>query len=154
MHVNFTFRVNLSHTWQSLALIAVISGCGSKSIGPDTAVVTGEVTLDGAPMAGADVSFLPVAEDPDMSPAQAVTDEAGKFEVISVFDQGRTTKPGMIPGDYRVEIRLLQPAPAGANPKQAPTNVLPDKYASARTSGLQVKVSLEGENHFPLKLTK
>jgi hypothetical protein len=116
--------------------------------------VTGEVILDGVPVKGADVSFLPETDDAHTVPAQAVTDDAGRFEVISVFDQGKTTKPGMIPGNYSVEVSLLQRAPAGEAFMTAPKNALPDKYASATTSGLKVKIALDGENDFSLKLTK
>ena len=147
--------VNLRNRFSLLVAVLVICcGCGSKTEGPATAAVTGEVTLDGVPVAGADVSFLPAADGANTVPAQAVTDDAGKFEVISVFDQGKTTKPGMTPGNYSVEVSLLQRAPAGEAFTAAPKNALPEKYASAATSGLQVTVDLDGENHFPLKLTK
>jgi hypothetical protein len=126
-------------------------GCGSTASGPATIPVTGEVTLNGQPVAGADVAFMPRVERPDLVPAQAITDDTGRFEVVSLFDQGRTTSTGMLPGAYSVSITQLEQPPSSARP---PRNLLPEKYAAPESSELSAEVASEGEHHFKFELTK
>src|SRR5687768_4389869 len=135
-----------------LALVAV-AGCDSSTEGPQTFAVTGIVTLDGQPVAGADVAFLPGAGTPDAAPAQAVTDDRGRFEVTTLFDQGRTSRAGMTAGSYGVQITQLTRPPPSTGLSQAPRNMLPQKYASTATSGLSATVAPDGENHFVFKLS-
>ena len=134
-----------------LALVTV-AGCESTAEGPQTYAVTGEVTLNGQMVAGADVAFLPSAGTPDAVPAQAVTDETGRFEVVTLFDQGRTSQAGMTAGTYGVQITQLKRPPPSAGLSQPPSNMLPQKYASPETSGLTATVIPDGENHFVFEL--
>ena len=139
----------------ALTCIAIAcGGCGAAPAGPETVAVTGNVTFEGTPVNGADVAFVPLNAGANAIPAQAVTNDAGAFEVVSVFDQGRTTKTGMLPGEYLVEVTLLQSLPAAPGVMRPPTNSLPTRYASAQSSGLKVVVSPNESNHFPLALTK
>jgi hypothetical protein len=139
-----------------LALLALVGagGCDSRANGPETFPVAGTVTFDGQPVAGADVAFLPSRNASDAAPAQATTDEAGRFEVVSLFDQGRTSQAGMRPGKYSIQVTHLKQPPAGAGLSQSPKNTLPEKYASAASSGLSVEVVPEGKNDFAIELTK
>ena len=136
------------------ALLVVVTGCGAASSGPATAPVTGEVTLDGNPVPNADVAFTPAVESSRASSAQAVTDATGRFEVISQFDGGRTSKPGMQQGKYVVTVTQLEQLQPDATLSRAPKNLLPEKYAVATSSGLAVEVIPNEDNHFVLKLFK
>jgi hypothetical protein len=111
----------------------------------------GEVTLNGQPVISADVAFMPTVEGPESAPAQAITDDAGRFEVVSLFDQGRTTRTGMLTGSYAVSVTQLEQVSSSARP---PRNLLPEKYASPETSGLSADVNSQGENHFKFELTR
>jgi hypothetical protein len=139
--------------WRLLLALVAVAGCDSSAEGPQTHAVTGEVTLDGEPVAGAAVAFLPDDSTPDAAAAQAVTDDRGRFEVVTIFDQGRTTRAGMTPGTYGVQITRLQPPPPTAGLSQAPRNMLPKKYASPATSGLSATVAPDQQNHFVFKLS-
>jgi hypothetical protein len=139
--------------WRLLLALVAIAGCDSSAEGPKTHAVTGEVTLDGEPVAGAAVAFLPDASTPDAAAAQAVTDDRGRFEVVTLFDQGRITRSGMTPGTYGVQITQLKPPPPSAGLSQAPRNMLPKKYASPATSGLSATVVPDQQNHFVFKLS-
>jgi len=68
------------------------TGCGSKPMG-----IKGKVTLDGAPLSGASVEFVP--EDGGHS-AVGITDNEGKFSLT-------TYKPGdgALRGEYRVVVK-------------------------------------------------
>jgi hypothetical protein len=148
--MNFGPRFRLS----LLALVAAAGCRGSAAEGPQTYAVTGEVTLDGQPVVGADIAFLPDSSTPDAAPAQAVTDQTGRFEVVSQFDQGRTSQAGMTAGTYGVQITQLKRPPPSAGLSQPPRNMLPQKYASPATSGLSATVVPDGENHFVFKLSR
>jgi hypothetical protein len=139
--------------WLLLLALASVAGCDSPADGPQTYTVTGEVTLDGQPVVGADVAFLPSTSTPDAAPAQAVTDAAGRFEVVSLFDQGRTSQAGMTTGTYGVQITQLKRPPPNSGLLQPPKNLLPQKYASPATSGLTATVAPDEENHFVFKLS-
>lgn len=128
-----------------------LSGCGSTASGPATIPVTGEVTLNGQPVAGADVAFMPKVEGAASAPAQAITGDTGRFEVVSLFDQGRTTRSGMLPGAYSVSVTQLEQPSSSARP---PRNLLSEKYASPASSGLSAEVDARGENHFKFELAK
>lgn len=77
-----------------LALL-LVSGCGGGSE-VDLAAVTGTVTLDGKPLANAQVEFQPKAEG---SPSAAVTDAAGKYTLLYTSSQA-----GALVGDHVVVI--------------------------------------------------
>ena len=74
-----------------VAALVVTTGCSKSSLIP----VTGTVTLDGKPLDGAAISFVPaVAPDSDtapagQTPANGQTDASGKFTMGSVGGPGR-----------------------------------------------------------------
>lgn len=76
----------------SLALSVVfLAGCGGAQFGS----VSGKVTLDGEPLAGATVEFSPEGG----SPAYGVTDEQGRYTLLFSADQ-----KGAAVGQHRVRI--------------------------------------------------
>jgi hypothetical protein len=87
-----------------LGLAALFAlGCGSGKRAP----VSGTVTLNGAPLAGATVTFQPIAPKGSIQAGDSSlgkTDESGKFTL-------RTTKGrnGALVGKHRVSISLLNP---------------------------------------------
>lgn len=145
-------RPVIAEVFALVCLVAACCGCGDAPAGPETVAVTGIVSLDGAPVAGADVAFLPMSAGGDAAPAQAITNDSGEFEVVSVFEQGRVSKNGMLPGEYQVEVRRLESPVATLGSMQPPKNTLPPRYASAKSSGLNVVISPNEANHFPLQL--
>jgi hypothetical protein len=65
----------------ALGLFTVLAcggGCGGGD-GPELATVKGTITLDGKPLAGAEVSFQP--ESAAGSPALGETDQQGRYEM-------------------------------------------------------------------------
>ena len=133
--------------------IAALPGCGGNPANyPDTAPVTGIVTLDGQPLEGATVSFRPV----EGRSSNSKTDAAGKYELRYVGP----VKGAML-GTHRVIIRkeipdpnYIQPAEdkaEGFEPTPDLINSLPDRYAG-RDSELSAEVK-DGENVFDFQLT-
>jgi hypothetical protein len=76
-----------------------LAGCGPD--GPEIAYVSGQVTLDGKPLAGASVVFIPE----NGRPAGARTDENGYY--VLNFDERRR---GAIPGKNLVRITTVREA--------------------------------------------
>ena len=126
-----------------LATCCVLAGCG----GPKLLPVSGVVTLDGQPVAGAGVMFLPA----DKGPATGgTTDATGKFELST------TNRRGIAPGRYRVTVTKREVSGRGmfdtAEAKPQKTRwFVPQKYSDTNTSGLEADVQASNfQFTFPL----
>ena len=137
-------------------LIAGIAGCGRS--GPAVQYVEGIVTLDGAPVGGAIVTFAPSGAGLG---AAGTTDALGVYRLNALSARAGA---GTVAGDYLVAIRKWEyqdpgPAPDPSNAEEyerwqtlsmkagrrEPTYVTPKAYGDAATSGLKVTVK-KGRN--------
>lgn len=136
-----------------LGCIALVLGCSGASGGASkktTHKVSGKLTMGGAPVAGATITFSPKSKD--NPPAMGLSDAAGVY-VLTTYDAG----DGAVEGDYKVMVYKAAPkadAPANShNPhggKSAPTShsgggaggapkaggsgsLLPEKYSTSET---------------------
>lgn len=159
-----------------VALTAFI-GCPAGS-GVSTAPVSGLVTLDGQPVDGATISFVPKSEGGVA--AAAVTDASGRFTLVT------TSGEGAVPGSYAVTISKASAgeAQASVDPRSMGGNLsaedmkamaekareqtgrkssgggsnasagstLPKKYAVADTSGLAAEVKAGDKNEFTFEM--
>jgi hypothetical protein len=137
-------------------LSVVLIGCGGR-----TRPVRGVVTLEGTPLAGATVMFMPDGQDGGR-PASGFTSSDGTFQLT-------TFKPddGALPGKYRVLIQKTEAAKdRGAaersarerakakiedkslQKKRKPT--LPGAYAKFDTTPLRCSVPVAGPVTFDL----
>jgi hypothetical protein len=130
----------------------VLTGC-SNSSRPPTYPVTGTVTLQGKPVAGAVVTFVPTGTEG--AAASAITDSEGKY-ALTTWEAG----DGARPGEYGVkvskqELAAVDPAKMVQNlsieeeqkiyvesKKPAPPakRLIPSKFENEETSGLVHKV--------------
>lgn len=133
-----------------LLAAALAAGCHGGDDGPETYPVTGVVTLAGAPVGSATVTFVPAAAS--APGAQATTDAEGKFNVQIASSMGQSTKRGLPAGDYRVTVLKMVMPPGPPSLNNPPKNVLPLKYANPRSSGLGETVDPEKTNHFEFRL--
>ena len=78
----------------------VLSGCGGRG----TAPVQGVVTLDGTPVAGATVLFMPDGQD-GSRPASGFTSSDGTFRLTTY-----QADDGALPGKYRVVVQKTEAA--------------------------------------------
>jgi len=152
------------HRWNlAVCLVAVVAlvGCsGGSGDRPKTVKAGGTVTLDGAPVAGATVSFTPQGEGRS---AVAQTDAQGRFTLNTT-----NTIPGVMPGDYKVGISKEKTEggmtseqsqeyfqkTGKAPPPPKVTSELPEKYKNPATSGFSAKVQASGTNEFKFELKK
>jgi len=137
-----------------LSLVALPLGCNGKKL-PTIVKAEGTVTLDGAAVENATISFLS-----EKHPYHAVgnTDAQGKF-VLRVIMPEYKGKAGALPGEYRVEISksVMGDKKAGVSEDEPVVlnlqNALPIKYASISTSELKATVPDAGTDQLKFDLT-
>jgi len=126
----------------------VLTGC-SNSDRPPTYPVTGTVTSQGQPVAGAAITFVPTGTDGEA--ASAITDSEGKYS-LTTWEAG----DGARSGQYRVKVSKQQQVTVdpskmvknlsieeeqkiyveNTNPPPPPKSLIPSKYENDQTSGL------------------
>ncbi len=125
--------------WASLILALLLTGCGSD--GPERGIVTGEVTLNGEPLQGADIEFQP----DEGSPSYGMTDRKGRYDLMYTRD-----KRGAMIGEHTVRITTsTTDTDARGNEVAVPQRV-PPKYNARSELTRQVK---PGKNKFDFELT-
>ena len=135
-------RLGLNLLW-----ICLLSGCwGYRPDLPPTEPVTGTVTLDGEPVAGARVQFVPdKSKGTEGAMASGVTDAQGEYELQTA------TVEGAIVGFHKISVE------ARAQPKDQydtlPQLLTPERYADHNTSGLTAEVKAGEDNRVNLPLT-
>lgn len=81
-------------------VVVTLAACGGGSDGaPDLGQVTGTITMDGAPLTDASVTFMPEG----VRASSAMTDSAGKYELIYIRDE-----KGAAIGKHKVVISKLK----------------------------------------------
>ena len=134
-----------------MPLIVVLLGCDTPPY--KIVPVSGAITLDGKPLAGALINTQPVASGESLNPGPgsfAKTDEEGRFSLELVSP----AKPGAIVGTHRVRISkvTMKYLPGKEDAPIAVRNPLP---RDATNGSLQLSVPDQGTDqvHFDL-LTK
>jgi hypothetical protein len=129
-----------------LLVAAAVAGCGRKADGIDRQAVSGEVTLDGKPLADGSITFSPTGD----GPSAGGTITGGRYAIAQA--------EGPAPGSYKVVIQAMQPTgkklPDSDHPGKTVdemTNVVPEAY-NARTE-LTAEVKKGGPNTFNFPLS-
>ena len=89
------------------AVLFAVAGCGESN--PSTAQVSGKVTLDGEPVEGALVLFIP--DDPANKAATASSQSDGSY-TLTTFEAG----DGAMPGSYKIKVSKKGLEDGGHNP--------------------------------------
>ena len=143
--------------------LSTFYGCGGTD---DVAPATGVVTLDGNPLADARVMLHPIGGGPRTS--YASTDEKGEFKA-STYGMN----DGALIGRHKVSVSKVDTsAQVKIDPKEGysgksyesmmapkamakaanPKSLIPEKYGTQETSGIEVEVVKGKRNHFTLDL--
>ena len=120
-----------------IAFCVVATGCAKKKT---LVPVEGTLTLNGEPVEGATVCFVPVDGNVGAAAAGA-TDSSGHFTVTTGSD------PGCVPADYKVTVYKIETSGDSILTAKA-TNKFPDKFADPEQSGLTATITKKTE---PLK---
>jgi hypothetical protein len=122
-------------------MLLLALGCGDKT-SSNLISVAGTVTLDGAPLASALVTFLP---HENIKGGFATTDAAGKYQAFSTGGQ-----KGLMPGRYKVTINHCvtpdgKPSPPDVVTPGAPAReTLPAQYSDMNQTTLTANVPASG----------
>lgn len=170
----FLFGFGMQTRTALLSLVGLLSlalaGCNDGAVGSAPKVktykATGKVTMNGAAVASAMVTFSPSGQQPA---ATARTDNDGKF-ALTTYDPG----DGAAEGEYKVMV-TKEGAPANAGPvghdpnkppsgsamhsarqatggSAAAAGLLPAKYNSSTTTDLNATISNSAANDFTFDL--
>jgi hypothetical protein len=118
----------LTRTFLTCLLVATL-GCAEK--GPELTEVTGQVLIDGKPLTTGSVVTLPAKG----RGARGTIDAEGNF-TLSTSDLGS----GAIAGRHQVAVIAVEEQKDAALGTPA-RSLIPEKYASAETSGLFIEVT-------------
>lgn len=139
-------------------VVVGLTGCGGDS-GPALVPVHGQVTLDGKPLAGKTLKFVPDGTTPGQG-AGGTTDANGKYSLIAARPGAITDMVGAPAGAYRVVVveplfpmdLPVQSATASeatvaiglpSEPKKT-GQAVPSVYSTPETTTLKVQVPNEG----------
>jgi len=147
--------------WLSLACLVACAGCGKRISQNES--VEGTVKIDGTPLVGVMVQFVPVGEQ-RLPGSTAITDEQGHF-VLKCENQ----KSGALVGKHYVTVasgrgadsaaRRDDPqgaAPAGGDAAPRPSKrnpPIPDVYTLALKTPLVIEITPD-EHTYDLKLSR
>ena len=145
--------------WAAVAVVLALVGAGCGG-GDEKTPVSGVVKLDGQPVEGAMVTFVPAGAGKGQI-ASGMTDKEGVFRLTTT-----TPGDGAFPGDYKVTIVYAEApeAPPAKGMKEAftgfekaqkqklgpPRYKIPPKYRSPHQSPRTQKVPPEGEVLFEI----
>ena len=127
--------------------LSLVSGCSFGPPLPKTVPAEGVVTLDGASVADATVTFI---ADSGTFNASAVTDKDGKF-AMRAFEE----KTGAVPGSYKVAINKTIVESRDGKQGESEVNLkqgLPMKYSNFLTSGITIQLGEAGDKNIKYEL--
>jgi predicted small lipoprotein YifL len=151
--------------------LCVLIGCGQQ--GPTVVPASGVVTYEGEPVEGARVMFHPQGEGARSS--YGTTDASGRFK-LSTFGMNdgallgkhvvTVSKVEMPDEATKIDVEALKKGGyagggmpgyekmmgVGGAEKVEVEQQIPEKYADRKTSGIEVEVTLDGENEFAFNL--
>ncbi|QDV27763.1 carboxypeptidase-like regulatory domain-containing protein [Aureliella helgolandensis] len=141
------------------SLLALFTGCGD---GLGVSPVTGTISLDGKPIAGATITFQPIEGGTGM-PAVGRSDDSGTYTVTDM--RAEEIGSGAAAGEYKVGVMWYEPgstdtiaaegssdSTADARKAVGDKSLLPMAYQNANTSGLTASVKAGDPNIFDFDL--
>ncbi len=148
---------------QSVALLTCVllllglAGCpgGASRELPDLVPVAGTVTLDGEPLSGAEVAFIPTGSTPGTA-CFGATDPSGHYEMMADADH-----KGAPAGEFNVAITkwVMEDgsdfhSEEGLSPMEADArNLLPPKYSDEAETELKATVPAGGSDSINFELS-
>jgi hypothetical protein len=142
--------------------LSMLVGCGAGGPKvPKTVAVSGKITYQDKPLAGAEIGFVSNLDNKDVLAARGVSNDSGEFTLSTYIDPQHEVS-GATPGDFVVTVTKIEkmdqqkmmeqfstgnPAMEGAFKK-----LVPPKYTDAKDSPLKASVTVGGANRFEFKL--
>jgi len=126
----------------SILLATALLAAGCAKSGDTLVPVSGHVTVDGKPAAGAAVVFHPADGNPNGTHPVGQVDADGNFQLTTI-----RSGDGAAPGEYRVTLTwyVSPPGKRVVEGEESPVrNLIPDKYARADWTPLTATVRSDG----------
>lgn len=147
MMIRSFHKLLLSHRLSAsgLLLAAMLVGCGSND--RPLAPVSGQVLYNGEPLTFGSVTFQPAGGQP----ARADIGPDGKFELQTPGEGA-----GGVVGRNRIRVTSFEgQAPTAAATGDAPLgkSLIPERYTSYTTSGLEVEIQQSNNEPIIIELT-
>jgi hypothetical protein len=135
-----------STQWLPL-LTACVAGCGGESGPLPVHPVSGQVTFNGKPLAGAQVVFVPTHPEKVSVRPTGRTDQDGRFELTSFV-----ARDGAPEGTYAVIVdwRRMTPGPGGE--AVAGPNLIPPRFSEEQKTELRVQIQRGANELTPFQL--
>jgi len=130
-----------------LSLAVMASGCSRQAPTLEVHPVTGQVTYNGKPAAGAHVTFHPKVQQIAHPIPSAKADPQGNFSLTTY-----RAEDGAPLGEYSVTVELRPVITKDGEIELGP-NVLPLQYSSPKTTKVVARVA-EGVNSVPIKIVR
>jgi len=130
-----------------LLLAVILGGCSRQAPTIDVHPVTGQVTYNGKPAAGAHVTFHPKVQQIAHPVPSAKADPQGNFSLTTY-----RAEDGAPIGEYSVTVELRPVITKDGEIELGP-NVLPPQYSSPKTTKVVARVA-EGVNSVPIKIVR
>ena len=157
-------KLKYTKTFYTLLIVlsfAIFMGC-SKAQGLKGLVkVKGTITLDGSPLEGASIVFVPTTMSDEVRSASGTSDASGNFE-MTTLNKG----DGAMPGDYRITVvkreaagnaptaeEMQEAALRGVSLNIQYESVIPARYGVSSSSGLSTTVVAGQKDPVKIELT-
>jgi hypothetical protein len=131
----------------ALLVFVFATGCSKAPPRPAVHPVSGKVTFDGRPAAGAQVVFHPKTATAAIPTPSAKADSQGNFS-LTTYDAA----DGAPAGDYAVTVELRPVVTKNGELEWGP-NTLPPQYGSPKTTRVAASIT-DGINNVPIKITR
>jgi len=123
------------------ALLLFLGGCSSDKLAP----VSGTVTMDGKPLANANVNFQPIGSDKEVGPGSyGKTDANGHYSLRLIATKERT---GAVVGKHKVSITLELKDQSDVSREKQP---IPARYNAKSTLEIDVPSGGKDDANFSL----
>ncbi len=142
-------------------VLTILVGCSSGPKVPKTLPVSGKITYNDKPLAGAEVGFVSKFDNKDVLAARGVTNDNGEFTLSTYIDPQHEVG-GATAGDFIVIVSKIEKIDqqkimaefSTGNPSMEGVlkKLVPTKYTDAKDSPLTASVTVGGKNWFEFKL--